>query len=98
MGDPDDEGEVEGVDTPSVPTSSQDVDKCAKCGRGESDGITEALNVAVDSDLPQWIGCDSCFLWYHVICVGLNKSEDYSDVQWKCPAYADLWRMQSQDL
>ena len=26
MGDPDDEGEVEGVDTPSVPISSQDVE------------------------------------------------------------------------
>ena len=56
---------------------------CGNCGRWESDGILDALNIIVDGNVLEWIFCDSCSRWFHCICVGFDESEDYSDVEWK---------------
>ena len=79
--DPADPGDTAG---PAVPTSSQDVEVCVKCGRGESDGILDELNIVVNNYVLEWICCDFCNRWFHYICVGLDEAEDYSDVEWRC--------------
>ena len=83
LANPDDEveGDLEG---PAVTTSSQDMEVCGKCGRGESDGILETLNIILSSNVLEWICCDSCSRWFHCICVDLDEAGDYSDVDWKC--------------
>ena len=83
LGDPDDEDESDRAD-PVVPTSSKDVEVCGICGRGGSNGILDALNIIVDGNVLEWICCDFCSRWFHCICVGLDESVDYSDVEWKC--------------
>ena len=50
VGNPDEEV-VATANNPGVPTSSQDADKCAVCGRGENDAIIESLNVIVNNDV-----------------------------------------------
>ena len=92
MANPDDEDVGDPVDPavpadtagPAVLTSSQDVEVYVKCGRGESDGILDALNIVVSNNVLEWICCDSCNRWFHYICVGLDEAEDYSDVEWRC--------------
>ena len=85
LGSPDEEV-VAAAKNPGVPTSSQDGDKCVVCGRGENDGIIESLNIIVNNDVLEWISCGICNLWFHNLCVGLDESEDYSDVDWSCAA------------
>ena len=81
------EGEVvAAAKNPGVPTSSQDDDSCAVCGRGEADGIIVSLNIIVNNDVIEWISCGICGLWFHNVCVGLVESKDYSEVDWNCAA------------
>ena len=72
VGNPDGEDEGDRVD-PVVPTSSKDVEVCGSCGRGESDGILHELIIIVDSDVLEWVCCDSCNVWFHCVCIGLGE-------------------------
>ena len=49
----------------------EDVDHCQQCG-----GYYKTEDKSRQQD---WIGCDSCWRWYHYTCVGLEEipAEDH---------------------
>lgn len=62
-------------------TESTQADVCSMCNMDEPPGIE---NEAVD-----WICCDSCVCWNHMICVGITAAEE--PAQWLCPNCAERW-------
>ena len=70
-------------DDPHCPNSSEE--KCAVCGRGEKDGIIDALNIVLVGDILNWVYCEKCSKCFHFICVGLDENENLDEVDWLCP-------------
>ena len=49
--------------TTQLPESSEeDTDHCFTCG-----------DVCIDTEVREWVGCDSCYRWYHFKCAGLKR-------------------------
>ena len=45
-----------------VYSNDEDTDDCVTCG-----------GVYFDTDLWEWVGCDSCYRWYHFKCASFKR-------------------------
>jgi hypothetical protein len=50
---------------------------CQKCYKARPD------NFPLQQDF-DWVGCDRCNKWYHVICMGFTSSEQLADRDFIC--------------
>ena len=49
--------------TQSPENSDDDTNHCFKCGGG----------VYLDSEVREWVGCDTCYGWFHFKCAGFKR-------------------------
>ena len=79
------------IDTPTstVPTSStvgsdESDEICEICGFSDESGLVGiGLGVPVEGDI-DWVQCDLCDKWYHLLCLALTKDEIPTDSHWYC--------------
>ena len=71
---------------PQSPTTSraEDDDSCDICGYTEEEGIVGiGLGMALPSRDIEWVQCDKCMKWYHLLCLGV-EGEDLPEGNWLC--------------
>ena len=79
------------IDTPTstVPTSStvgsdESDEICEICGFSDESGLVGiGLGVPVEGDI-DWVQCDLCDKWYHLLCLALSKDGIPTDSHWYC--------------
>ena len=76
---------VKGNESPSarIPTSIEE-GVCCTCNMNEP--------LDMQRDEVDWICCDSCISWHHMICVGILTSDEFTCEQWLCPNCVECWQ------
>ena len=59
-------------------------DSCDICGYSEDEGIVGiGLGIALPPGDIEWVQCERCLKWYHLLCLGLVE-EDLTEEEWYC--------------
>ena len=67
------------------PSASSSEDHCKVCnGTEENRLVGVGLGLRIVDEEVDWVQCDKCDSWYHLLCLEIDDPEDIVD-EWVCP-------------